>query len=688
MASTTPHAAAWRRHCLSLSALLGSCVPLAATAQADAEAEPQQVTIRAAKPAAGVTGFGQIPLASVPMQASVTTTEQMHDLGVRRLSDIAHIDAAVGDGYNAEGYYDFLTVRGFVLDNRFNYRRDGLPISAETTIPLDNKSRVEVLKGTSGMLAGLGSPGGMVDFAVKRPTEAPLREATLGWRQDGSVLAATDLSDRFGAGREFGLRVNAAYEHLDPQTYDAKGSRWLVALAGDWRVAARTLLEAEIEVSHREQPSVPGFSVLGTVVPNPGNPRINLNNQPWSQPGVFDATTASLRWRTELDGATRFTAHAMTQHLRSNDRVAFPFGCSAEDKFDRYCSDGSFDLYDFRSENERRTQDAAQLALKGKLRTGAVAHDLGLSLLWSRVENRFQKEAYNYVGSGNVLGTAMLPADPSLTTQNTNRDERSVELALHDAIRFNERLTAWFGLRHTSLARDSVRTNGSRPTHYDQSFTTPFAAISVKLSEAAMAYASAGQGIESQVVPNKASQYSNPGEALPALKSRQWEMGAKGRSGALAWQLAWFHVVRPMSNIDGCARLDISPCLGAYDGSARHQGLELQGQWTGGPWTLGAGLTAIDAKRQGSLLESATNGQRPTNVPNLVLRAQAAYRVAAAPGLQLRAGLSHEGRRNVLPDGSLFMAMEFLEGEDLADRIKRAGRNRKPALWAGGDERI
>ena len=75
----------------------------------------------------------------------------------------------MGDGYNAEGYWDFLTVRGFVLDNRFNYRRDGLPISAETSIPLDNKSRIEVLKGTSGMLAGIGSPGGMVNLVVKRP---------------------------------------------------------------------------------------------------------------------------------------------------------------------------------------------------------------------------------------------------------------------------------------------------------------------------------------------------------------------------------------------------------------------------------------------------------------------------------------------------------------------------------------
>ena len=333
MAHTPPHAAALRRHGPRLAALLSSCAALSATAQsatAQSEAETQQVTIRAAKPAAGVTGFGQTPLASVPMQASVTTTEQMRDLGVRRLSDLARIDAAVGDGYNAEGYYDFLSVRGFVLDPRFNYRRDGLPISAETTIPLDNKSRIEVLKGTSGMLAGLGSPGGMVNFVVKRPGEAPLREASLGWREDGTVLAATDLSDRFGERREFGLRVNAAYEHLNPQTYDAVGSRYVLALAADWRVAAQTLLEAEIEVAHREQPSVPGFSVLGTVVPGPGNPRINLNNQPWSQPGVFDATTASLRWRQTLDEQWSFVAHAATQQLKTDDNTAFPFGCSAE----------------------------------------------------------------------------------------------------------------------------------------------------------------------------------------------------------------------------------------------------------------------------------------------------------------------------------------------------------------------
>ena len=81
----------------------------------------------------------------------------------------------MSDAYNAEGYIDYLTVRGFVLDNRYNFRRDGLPISAETSIPLDNKARIEVLKGTSGIQVGTSAPGGLVNYVVKRPLETPLR---------------------------------------------------------------------------------------------------------------------------------------------------------------------------------------------------------------------------------------------------------------------------------------------------------------------------------------------------------------------------------------------------------------------------------------------------------------------------------------------------------------------------------
>ena len=64
-------------------------------------------------------------------------------------------------------------------------------------------------------------------------------------------------------------------------------------------------------------------------------------------------------------------------------------------------------------------------------------------------------------------------------------------------------------------------------------------------------------------------------------------------------------------------------------------------------------MTLIDAKRRDSTLDPAVNGQHPTNVPNQVVRAQVGYQFAAVPGLSTQLLMSHEGRRNVLPDGSI-----------------------------------
>jgi iron complex outermembrane receptor protein len=475
--------------------MLGAlCSPLAGQAQAVAEepapAATAQVTVVGTKTVAGIAGFGKVPLADLPMQVDVTTAEQMKDLGIRRLSDLARIDAAVGDGYNAEGYYDFLSVRGFVIDNRFNYRRDGLPINAETSIPLDNKSRIEVLKGTSGMLAGIGSPGGMVNLVVKRPTDAPIREGSVGWRQDGSVLVATDLGDRFGEQRQYGLRLNAAYEYIDPQTYVAQGSRYLLALAADWRLSGSTLLEAEIENSRRSQPSVPGFSVLGSVVPPPGNPRINLNNQPWSQPAVFNATTGSVRLRHKVDAQWDWVAQAATQQLNTDDRIAFPYGCSAEGFYDRYCSDGTYDLYDFRSDHERRGSSVVDVALNGALTTGGVRHALTVGLQYNQVRNRFQGQAFNYAGIGNVQGTMFTAPAPQRTGSNTNRDARSAEAYLRDAIAFDDQTTLWLGLRTTRQTVDTARTDGSQANGYAQNYTAPWLALSHRLEGGSMLYAS------------------------------------------------------------------------------------------------------------------------------------------------------------------------------------------------------
>ena len=515
---------------------------LAAGAQAQTTTlGPVTVTGRS-DPSADVAGWGDVPLSKSPLQASIVTREQMRERGVQRLSDVVGIDPAVSDAYNAEGYWDSLTVRGFVIDNRSNYRRDGLPINAEASIPLDNKERIEILKGTSGMQAGTSAPGGLVNLVVKRPGNEPIREAQLGWRSANSLLAAVDISQRFGASDAFGIRVNAAAEHLDPRVRDARGERHLLAIAADWRIGADSLLEAEMETSRRRQPSVPGFSMLGGAVPAPVDPRINLNNQPWTLPVVFDGSTASLRFTQQLSPAWRWSVHAASQRLRTDDRIAFPYGCGAEGNFDRYCSDGTFDLYDYRSENERRRSDALEWSLHGVVSTGALTHRATVGVLRSRFQARFQEQAFNFVGTGNVEGTLVTPPDPTLAPGSADRDEDSTELFARDAVPLGATTTAWLGLRHTRLARG-----------YTQSFTTPWLAISHEFATATTAYASWGQGIESVLTPCLPTYGSAACQPLPAQRSRQAEIGLKRSTTTTSWTLAWFDIEQPATTDTGTA---------------------------------------------------------------------------------------------------------------------------------------
>ena len=662
--------------------------PTAASAQAAAapesaspsQLEPVTVTGRSA-PALSVGGWGDVALNRLPIQASVISAAQIKDSGAQRLADLIGFDPAVSDAYNAEGYYDFLTVRGFVIDNRFNYRRDGLPINAETAIPLDNKSRVEVLKGTSGMQAGTSAPGGLVNFAVKRPTDAPLRSASLEWRQPGSVTGSVDLSQRFGVGQVFGVRVNAAAAHIDPLVRSAVGNRNLFALAADWRLTPDSLLEVEFETSHHAQPSVPGFSLLGANVPAPADARINLNNQPWSLPVVFDANTASLRWKQRLAADWNFTAHMATQQLRTDDRVAFPFGCGNA-YYDRYCPNGNFDLYDYRSENERRRLDVIDLSVQGALQTGPWRHALTTGVQQSTVRNRFQRQANNLVGTGNVNGLLITPADPSLTDENTNRDERSTELYLRDAIAINAQLTAWLGLRHTRLERQSVRTDGSLPIDYAQSFTTPWTALSYAFSSEQLVYASWGEGSESEVVPNR-PRYTNSGEALPVLKSKQIEVGLKGSRGAFDWNLAAFDIKRPQfADLGTCDTA--STCTRQVDGVAHHRGLEAGVGVRAGAWALQAGTQWLHARLEGSST-AANNGLQPTNVPALTLKLQASYVVPTVAGLTLQGKATHEGPRMVLPDNSA-----QIPGSTRVDALLRyeTGRANSQWTWRAGIDNV
>ena len=643
--------------------LIATATAVFCSSAALAQTRPMLPTVTITRPAeapVSIGGFGDTPVAKLPLQASVISDERLADLGISAVAGITRIDASISDAYNAQGYISYLKIRGFDLDNRFNYRRDGLPINAETALPLGNKSAIEVLKGTSGIQAGTSAPGGLVNLIVKRPMATDSTTVGLALSERGTVEATLDLNRRINPG--MGLRVNASAAHLDPLLHDAKGSRQLLAAAADWKLSPDTRIEAEFELSRQSQRSQPGFSMLGNVLPSAKSidPRTNLNNQSWSLPVVFNGQTASLRVSQRLNDNWRAQAHLGVQRLKSDDRLAYAFGCydAAADTYyaDRYCPSGNFDQYDFRSEGERRNSDALDLSLAGKFTAAGMRHDISTGLLLSRFTSRFGGQAYNAAGTGNISGLLLTAPDPTLNDANTNRDERSTEFYLRDAIALTAQWQAWLGLRATHLQRATVRVNTSdiRPTNYPQSFTTPWLGLSFAVNSQLMAYASWGQGTESEVAPNR-SRYSNRGQALPALKSEQLELGLKSGSTAVDWSVNAFDVKRPQfRDIGNCDMAN--SCVRQADGNARHRGVEAQAdlKWTGGG--LLASAMRLRARNEASVV-AGLNGLKPANTPESTLKLQVRQNVLPGlPGLQLHAGLVFEGPRAVLPDNSVNIA--------------------------------
>ena len=635
-----------------IAAAAALCV--ASTAWSQTAANPQELVITSPAPQQ-VSGFGDVPLSKAPFSGVNFDVQTLRDIGATRISDALRLDASVSDAYNSPAYWDQLSVRGYTLDNKYNYRREGLPISAETMIPMENKERIELFKGTSGIQAGTSAPGGLANYMVKRApagNNETIRSITASYGNGKSSSLALDLGARFGESKDFGYRFNAAHEDLNPTIRNAQGQRRLVALAMDWRITPDSKLEWEFEHSERQQIGVNGYSLLGNTLPAPVNGKRNLTWQDWALPGIFHAHTGSIRFKQNLANGWLWTTSYGMQRLKTDDRLVFGYGCSSEERWDRYCSDGSFDLYDYRSENERRQVDALHTSLQGQVRWGALQHDLALSLQRARMADRPSlAQAYNWVGIGSVYTLFTSNPDATAYDLNTRRDENTTELALQDRIGLDARNSLWLGLRHTRLDRSSERTDGSRAVRDTRSFNTPWLALTHQLQASTLAYASYGQGVETDVAPNR-SRYTNAGEALPALRSRQLELGLKHESRALRWQATVFDITRPLSADAGSCDSDNS-CTRVRDGNTRNQGLELAAGTSSGPWLLDVAATWLQSRREEAWIDPGVNGQRSLNVPRQLLRAQAQYRWSLLPGLRTRLQLSHEGKRPVTEDGTL-----------------------------------
>jgi len=625
---------------------------------------------------ASLAGFSAAPLLATPLSIDVISADDLLERGVNSLSSAIRTDPSVGDNYNTFGYIEALQIRGFTLNELLNYQRDGMTVSSHVPVALENKESIEILKGTSGMLAGSSSPGGLVNYVLKKPTAQTLAQVDISESERGSVLVHGDFGGHLDGPLPIGYRINLVAEDRQPVINSAWSKRTLLSGFFDWHAAPDTLLQVEFEHQLVRETSVPGYALLdstnsgmATTLPPPIDPRNNLNAQPWTQPFQSSATDASVRLQQRLGANWDLQVQLATQRSTTNDRIAFPDGCSHIDAntpsgyyvYNGMCSNYNVDLYQYISNNEVRNTNSTDTHLHGRLQLGGVGQEITIGAKTTRYSERYpQFQTYNYVGTVNALAPVAVPANPTAANPNAPLDTDLDELYAFDVAHFARVWSLWAGARYTRIAQDSSLTDGSQATSLQQHLVTPWLGVGLEPWTGGFAYASAGSGVEVGNVPNHPAyvytgqqlSFANAGQALPAQRSRQVELGFKQRAGA-AWSFdaALFRITKPFADNVPLPNGEALQVAGAR--AERHQGLELSGAWQA--------LASLDLRAAATLMDARTIaavnpgwiGKAPTNVAPLAVSLQDNWTPAALPGFAWSNLWTYAGHKTVLPDGSV-----------------------------------
>jgi iron complex outermembrane receptor protein len=614
-----------------------------------------QVLVSANRPVgdqrASVAGFGEASLFDTPASVVSISRTQMDDLSIRSSSDAMRYDASVSDAYNAVGYAEQFSIRGFKLDNNSSYRKDGLIIPADTQIPLENKERLEILKGLSGLQAGISSPGGVINYVTKRPTATPLLSTTIGVSERGTLYGAVDAGGRF-ADTRFGYRINAAGEKLRSYVAGADGERTFVSGAFDWQISPDALLQIDLDYQHKSQLTAPGYQLLADeFLPPNVSAKTFLNNQPWARPVDTVSSNVGLNFTYKLNADWHASVAVNKHSFRRDDFTAFPYGCSNEGAgfYPGYCSNGDYDVYDYQSTGERKTPLGAQAQIQGKFATGSIAHQLTAGLSYSTRKNSAGDYVYDYAGYSNIYQNLIVPPAPGNPTTGpvlVRHQDRERGAYVQDIAALSDRVVLHTGLRYESVHGDDL-VDGEQVRSVDH-FLLPNVALVYRASDAVNLYASIAHGMEYGGIGG--IEVDNHGVSLSPKRSKQIEVGVKASvNTSLELAAALFEVKRGHEYTNTTANLFVR------EGEERNRGIELSAQGKATPelaYMLSA--TALNTLVTGTSTQSI-NGKRVADVPALKTSAWLEYALPAVPGLKVNGQWQYAGKKAFQEDNRTFV---------------------------------
>jgi iron complex outermembrane receptor protein len=571
----------------------------------------------------------------------VVTRDVLDAQAATTLMDALRNTAGVTHSQISGSTYDNITARGITVDNRQNYRLNGsLPIINLVHTPLENKERVEVLKGAAALHYGFVPPSGIVNLVTKRAGKDPLTEVTVMANDHGGILTHLDVARRFGTDEEFGARVNLVKAWEDNGIDNSSGDRMLAATALDWRATRDLSFKLDVEHYRREiseQAAIKFVPALG-VPPTPDN-SLNLAGE-WQK---YDGEATNVLFRTDYALTNNWAVLLEAGRARTErDRNFSSFTPASLATGEGTLNIGFVEGQKWINENYRAE-------INGTLSGDWISHYLTFGYTTNTRDDR--SPLYQGVNVAQNLYDPR-PIAPQVSPGFNRLIEGTIEdrgWYISDRISFGPQWQLTAGVRGSEYESRSTSTNASGVTtssSYTTDNTSPAFALTYKPNPNMSVYASYVEGLEE--TGKAPAGTTNEGEHLSPAVSKQKEVGVKAEvaSGVLV-QAAYFDIKRPSATTINNRYV--------LNGLAQFKGVELSASGELTPQlSLIASALFLDAE-QLNAADPDTFGKRPDNTPRRTASLFAEYRLRDVPGLALNGGLFHVGSRPVNDKNEAFV---------------------------------
>lgn len=581
---------------------------------------------------------------NIPQAVQVINADLFADQGARDATDIYRNISGV-----SFFSYAGVTFRGFRQDQSFYDGQRGNPFIGFSVPQLFNIERVEVLKGPAGLFFGPGSPGGIINYVSKTPSdETGLRAVLTGGTYDriGLSAEATGPVDSSGV---ITYRLGGFYESMDPYRRNTQNKSRI----GDAGIAIKTNESGKLTLQATIYDSeLRANRLRGVLVGDDGN---FLTSIRWNANEKTDflnlrSQAYQARYATTIGDPVTFDAGVRYFKATEKQQYHEPRGLDSAnpDLVRREFRDQIRPVHGL-SFMANLTARVDVLGTEHKFQTGADWYDekslLHSRILRSGVPSLSLSNPVYGSGAGDAARAALLP----FTTTDTRTKRKGAYL--QDQISVSNALLLVAGVRYDKFD-DGVTTStggtvSGRSTYSDSDVTFRGGAIFKPRPDVSL-YASWSQSFEPQAA---ADQSSDAGGPFAPVTGNQLEGGVKTQlfAGRLQANAAVYRIVRknilqvdpakePINGVDQLAPI----------GEVTSKGFEIDLTTDITPdWVLlvnyGYNDTKITGTAEGQAVTNAV-GDRFANAPKHKVGFWTRYQVPAI-GAAFAFGGEHVSRR-------------------------------------------